>query len=249
MTTYQDLKNRTILITGGANGLGEAMVRAFASQGSSVHFCDIDTLKGAAVAAETGSLFTEVDISDPEAAAVWIDTAASLTGSVDCLVNNAARDPRIDLADTTVDQWDRLVALNIRSQYFAAQAVVPHMRANAGATIINFSSITALLGQADVPAYVATKSATIGLTRSLANILGKEKGIRVNTITPGAVMTERQLAEIVTPETKRMLSEVQAIPDLVQPDEIADVALFLASSASRAITGQQMLTDHGWHFI
>ena len=146
--------------------------------------------------------------------------------------------------ELTTQQWDNVFALNIRSFVITAQQSRQYMSAGGG-SIINFSSITHHLSPAAMSAYVATKSGIIGLTRSLARELGPER-IRVNTLAPGWIMTERQLQQFVTPAVKRMLKKEQCIPDLIQPEEIADVALFLASDASSAITGQELLADRGW---
>jgi NAD(P)-dependent dehydrogenase (short-subunit alcohol dehydrogenase family) len=246
---YPDLNNKTILITGGANGIGEAMVRAFTAQNARVHFCDIDEKGGAALQTDLpgNATFSKVDLTDTGAIKSWINsTTASGDTPVHTLINNAARDPRISLEEMTPTQWDDLIALNLRAYFFTAQAAVPHMPVDGTGSIINFSSITAHIAPPDVPAYVATKSGIIGLTRSLARSLGAEKHIRVNTISPGWIMTERQCKEFVTREVADEILGLQAIPKLLQPDDIADVALFLASSASRALTGQELIADRGW---
>ena len=172
----------------------------------------------------------------------WHDLAKR-HGDIHVLINNAARDPRIALEDVTAKVWDDLIAGNIRAYFIACREASPHLAK--GASIVNFSSITFYTAPVNMSAYVATKAAAIGLTRSLARELGPRR-IRVNTISPGWIMTERQLSDHVTPAVKRQIRREQCIPDLNQPDEVADVALFLASDASRAVTGQEILVDRGW---
>ncbi|MDF1815844.1 MAG: SDR family NAD(P)-dependent oxidoreductase [Verrucomicrobiales bacterium] len=239
---YHDLSGKTVVITGGANGIGAAMVRKFQLQESVVHFCDIDVAKGEALAGQFANVhFSKVDLRKPEEIQDWI----SGIELIDVLINNAANDPRIPLRDLTVDQWDELIALNLRSQMLTIREAVDRFRKPA--SIINFSSITFHLGPVEMAAYVATKGGILAMSRSLARELGKE-GIRVNTISPGWIMTERQLEQFVDDDTKALIRERQCIPDLLQPDEIADVALFLASSSSGALTGQELLADRGWYF-
>ena len=241
--SYSDLAGKVVLITGGANGIGAAMVRRFASQGASVYFCDIDVEAGKSLATLTETHFRKVDLTRDKDIKGWIERIVSRESRVDVLVNNAARDPRIPLEELTSKQWDDLFSLNIRAMVFTAKYGSEYMPK--GASIINFSSITHHLSPAAMSAYVATKSGIIGLTRSLARELGP-KHIRVNTLAPGWIMTERQLDEFVTPSVKRMLKKEQCIPELIEPSEVAEVALFLASQTSRAITGQEILVDRGW---
>jgi NAD(P)-dependent dehydrogenase (short-subunit alcohol dehydrogenase family) len=245
MSHYNDLNDKVVVITGGANGIGAAMVRQFAGQGSRVCFCDIDAAAGKSLQSELGrsTNFRKVDLTREADIVKWIDRVAADEDRIDVLINNAARDPRIALEAMTTKQWDEIFALNIRAFMLTVQAAVPYLPR--GASIINFSSITHHLSPAEMSAYVATKSGIIGLTRSLARELGP-KHIRVNTLAPGWIMTERQLKEFVTPAVKRMLKKEQCIPELLQPVEIANVALFLASDSSAAITGQELLADRGW---
>jgi NAD(P)-dependent dehydrogenase (short-subunit alcohol dehydrogenase family) len=235
-----------VVVTGGAGGIGRAMVEAFARQRSRVFFCDVDEAAGRELAAESDGVdFQKVDLADPVQPVDWVAKIANKTQRIDVLVNNAARDPRIPLAEMTVAAWDDLFALNLRAYFLMAQSVAPWMDKHGGA-MVNFSSLVHHLPSALMPAYVATTSGIIGLTRALARDLGHRR-IRVNTLAPGWVMTERQMAEYVTPEAqKRLLHEQQSIPELISPAEVADVALFLASDASRAMTGQELLVDRGW---
>jgi NAD(P)-dependent dehydrogenase (short-subunit alcohol dehydrogenase family) len=246
VATYDDLKDKVVVITGGANGIGEALVRRFADQAARVHFCDLDADAGLALQASTQNRtsFTPVDLTREEEVRRWIDQVASRDKRIDVLINNAARDPRIDLEDITMREWDSIFALNLRAYVIAIQQSVRYITSGEG-SIINFSSITHHLSPARMSAYVATKSGIIGLSRSLARELGP-KGIRVNTLSPGWIMTKRQLKQFVTDDVRKMLSEQQCISRLIEPAEIAEVALFLASQASTAITGQELLADRGW---
>jgi D-xylose 1-dehydrogenase len=242
---YSELKDRTVLLTGGANGIGAATVRAFQAQGARVEFCDVDAAAGQKLARQLGDdvAFAKVDLLKEREVKNWIAKVAKQHGRIDVLVNNAAADPRIPLGKMSVADWDALFALNLRSFFLCCREAVPAMPA--GASIINLASVTFHNAPAEMSAYVATKGGILGFTRSLARELGPRR-IRVNAVSPGWTMTERQLQQFVTPTVKRMIRESQCVPDLIQPDEIASVILFLASDASRAITGQEILADRGW---
>ena len=245
MATYAELAGRTVLITGGANGIGQAMVEAFHVQGATVSFCDMDEAGGKRLAKRLAKRaeFTKVNLLRELEINRWIAKVAKRHGSIDVLINNAARDPRIKFEDVSSKDWDDLFAGNLRAYFLTCREASPHLVK--GASVINFSSITRFNGPEEMSTYVATKAGAIGLSRSLARELGPRR-IRVNTISPGWIMTDRQLDEHVTPAIKRELRKIQCIPDLNQPDEVADVALFLASDASRAVTGQDILVDRGW---
>ena len=245
MATYAELAGRTVLITGGANGIGQAMVEAFHVQGATVSFCDMDEAGGKRLAKRLAKRaeFTKVNLLRELEIKRWIAKVAKRRGSIDVLINNAARDPRIKFEDVSSKDWDDLFAGNLRAYFLTCREASPHLAK--GASVINFSSITRFNGPEEMSTYVATKAGAIGLSRSLARELGPRR-IRVNTISPGWIMTDRQLDEHVTPAIKRELRKIQCIPDLNQPDEVADVALFLASDASRAVTGQDILVDRGW---
>lgn len=240
-----ELRDKTVLVTGGANGIGAAMVRAFHGQGARVAFCDRDAKAGRALAAALGpaARFKRVDLVREKQIQAWIKDITRKWKTIDVLINNAARDPRIPLAETTARQWDDLFAANLRAYFLAARETVPFMKP--GSSIVNVSSITFHIAPAQMTAYVATKGGVQGFTRSLARELGPRR-IRVNTLSPGWIMTERQLREFVTPAVKRLIRRSQCVPDLLQPEDIADVALFLAGDASRALTGQEILADRGW---
>ena len=243
MPAYPEHKDAVVLVTGGANGIGAATVEAFREQQARVFFCDTDARAGRARAKATGATFARVDLRNEREVKRWVAEAARKTGSIDVLVNNAATDPRIPLQDLTGERWDELFAINLRSAFLCSRECAPHMRA--GASIVNLASITWHLAPPQMTAYVATKGGMLGFTRSLARELGPRR-IRVNAVSPGWIMTERQLREYVTPAVKRLIRQSQSVPDLIQPEEIAEVILFLASDGAAAITGQEILADRGW---
>jgi len=243
--TFPDLRGKTALVTGGANGIGAALVRAFVAQGSQVFYCDVDRKAGRALEAslESQATFSRVDLTREQEICTWVRRVAQESRQVDVLVNNAAQDTRIPFRTMSATQWDHLHALNLRAYFLTAREASRRMKR--GGAIINFASIVFHAGPAELTAYTASKGGVIGFTRSLARALGPQR-IRVNTLSPGWVMTARQLEMYVTPAVKRHIRKAQCTPDLIQPEEIADVALFLASNASRAITGQEILADRGW---
>jgi NAD(P)-dependent dehydrogenase (short-subunit alcohol dehydrogenase family) len=246
MATYEDLRERRVLVTGGANGIGAAIVRAFHAQGARVHFCDTDAAAGRAMARELGKevTFARVNLTREAEIVRWVQTLTRDGEPLDALINNAARDPRMKLERMSAEDWDALFATNLRAYFLMAREVAPHLADGSGA-IVNFSSLTFHTAPTEMSAYVATKAGIIGFTRALARELGP-RGIRVNAISPGWIMTERQMRQFVTPAVKRLIRTAQCIPELLQPEEIAEVALFLASAASRALTGQELLADRGW---
>lgn len=246
---YVDLKDQCVIITGGATGIGEALVRAFAAQESHVHFCDIEEEAGRELAKTLGEnvQFSNVDLTEEAEVVRWIKEIADEHQKIKVLLNNAAQDSRVSLEDTTMDRWDALTKVNLRAAYLCTQQAFPYMKNNA-ASIINFGSVTFQLGEAGLSAYVTAKGATVAMSRSLARELGPHH-IRVNTLSPGWVMTEKQLRLHVNDEVKEMLFRDQCIPTLIEPEEIAEVALFLASEASLAITGQNIAVNRGWTHI
>ena len=199
---HPSLEDRVVFISGGATGIGEALVIAFHAQGARVGFCDLDASAGVALAARlTGRnapLFLTCDVTEVAALHGAVDAVRKRFGPISVLVNNAANDRRHDMADVTSEDFDRLVAVNFKHQFFAAQAVAGDMRSLGGGSIINFGSISWMIKGAGYPVYQACKAAARGLTRSLARDLGKQN-IRVNSIVPGWVMTERQLRLWVKP--------------------------------------------------
>jgi NAD(P)-dependent dehydrogenase (short-subunit alcohol dehydrogenase family) len=241
---YPSLEGRVVLVTGGATGIGAAMVRGFRRNGAAVAFLDIDEGAGAALAAETAALFLPCDLTDIPALRAAVAAVEARLGPVAALVNNAANDQRQHLADLTPEDWDASQSVNLRHHAFAAQAVAPGMRAAGGGAIVNLSSVAWEFGAPEMLAYVTAKAAVIGLTRALANALGPDR-IRVNAIAPGAVMTERQMRLWHTPESKARLVGMQAIPSDLLEEDIAAAALFLCSDDSRMITKQCLTVDGG----
>jgi NAD(P)-dependent dehydrogenase (short-subunit alcohol dehydrogenase family) len=250
-TSYAGLADRVVLITGGASGIGAAFVRAFAAQRARVAFLDIDQTAGAALAAEVAAacgaapLFVPCDLLDIDALRAAMAEVRRSLGDAAVLVNNAANDQRQVLAEVTSAEFDWMVGVNLKHVFFAAQAVVPQMQARGGGSIINMSSIAWMRGAPALPVYAAAKAAIVGFTNSLARSVGPDR-IRVNAIAPGMVITERQ-RRLWYPD-ERQIAEMrtrQAIPDAVTPEDIANMALFLASDDSQRITRQCFLVDAG----
>ena len=249
-TIYPSLKGRAVFITGGASGIGRTMVERFAAQHAVVKFVDIDTVAGERLAAElaaTGATvsFATCDVREIAGLQTAIDTFATQQGGIDVLVNNAARDDRHAVADVDVGYWDERMQVNLRHQFFAAQAVHQAMVRRGGGSIINFGSIVVQMADASAVAYVTAKAAVYGMTRSLARAYGKDR-IRVNCLVPGWVMTERQVTLWLDEAGEQRIKERQCLPDKVMPDDIANMALFLASDDSRSCTAQSFVVDAGW---
>ncbi len=229
-----------MLVTGGASGIGAAIVRGFARNGAQVVVVDIDREAGEAVAEELGVRFLACDLTDVAA----LRAAAAAAGPVTVLINNAANDQRYAVEEITPEQWDAAQAVNLRHQFFMAQAVVAGMRAAGGGSIVNLSSVAWRRGPDGMLAYATAKAGVVGLTNALATALGGD-GIRVNAIAPGAVMTPRQLQLWHTPESRQRLVGAQAIPQDVTERDVAAAALFFAADDSRMITRQCLYVDAG----
>jgi NAD(P)-dependent dehydrogenase (short-subunit alcohol dehydrogenase family) len=242
---YPDLRDRAVLITGGASGIGEGLVQAFAAQGSRVGFIDIAEEAGTALAARTGASFARADLTRTDDLRAAIAGLRATLGPFTVLLNNAASDERHRLEDVDDAYFDARIAVNLKHQVFATQAVLPDMIAAGGGSVVMFGSHSWMLGMGGMPLYSASKSAILGLTRALARDYGRH-GIRVNHFAPGWTMTERQLTRWLTPEADAMRAERQALPDRLYPADIARVALFLASDQSKAITAQTIVADAGW---
>ena len=246
---YPDLENRSVLVTGGGSGIGEAIVRAFARQKSKIGFIDINAEASRKLAdelkAEGASIhFEHCDLTDIAALRRSIAQIKERHGPIAVLVNNAAHDERHKTEEVTPEYWDGRIAVNLRHQFFAAQAVLPDMKQNGGGSIINFGSTSWMVGQGGMVAYTACKSAVLGLTRSLARDFGPYN-IRVNAIAPGWVLTERQRALWLTPEKHAQLLEAQCLKRDLTGEDVARVVLFLASDEAGAITNQHFLVDGG----
>lgn len=247
---YPSLVDRTVLVTGGATGIGETLVREFAQQGAQVGFVDIAREAGGALARELAGgrhapLFVEADLTDIAALERAIAAVRERFGPVTVLLNNAANDQRHKIEDTTPEYWDRAVAVNLKHQFFAARNVAADMKQAGGGSIVNFGSISWKLKQGGMPAYTTSKAAVQGLTRSLARDFGPFN-IRVNTLVPGWVMTEKQLRMWVTDEGRAEIARGQCIDRPLMPQHIAHMALFLAADDSAMCTAQDFVVDGGW---
>ena len=248
---YPSLSGRSVFITGGGSGIGESLVRHFAAQGSRVAFVDIAEqpsralVQSIAATGHAAPLFIGCDVRDTGALQAAIAEASHRHGPVTVLCNNAGNDDRHQTETVDVAYWDDRMAVNLRHQFFAAQAVIAGMKGSGGGSIINFGSITWMVGDPDCPAYVTAKAAIWGMTRALAREFGPS-GIRVNCLVPGWVMTERQKQLWLTPEGERQIEERQCLPQRLQPHDIARMALFLAADDSAMCTSQQFVVDGGW---
>lgn len=247
---YPSLKDKSILITGGASGIGAAIVEAFASQGAKVAFVDIlddvaDKLC-TEVLKKTGvkPVYRHVDIADSEKLQTVVHDIAKETGSLDILVNNAASDTRHSPLEISVEFWRKCMAINLDAAFFAMQAAIPLMQKAGGGSIINLSSINVYLGLEEMPGYITAKAGIIGLTKSLARQYGRDR-IRINAILPGWVATERQLATWYTPEEEARWATLTGLKDRILPSDVANLALFLAADVSNRITGQEFIIDAG----
>ncbi|MGO4448167.1 SDR family NAD(P)-dependent oxidoreductase [Phyllobacterium sp. TAF24] len=248
---FPDLKNRSILITGGGSGIGAALTEGFVRQGSRVAFVDIaDDASHALVERldkEYGNkpLYLNTDLRDIEALRAAVAKAIAAHGPVTVLVNNAAWDDRHDIDDVTVEYWDKNQSINLRPQFFTAQAVAPGMRQSGGGSIVNFTSTSFMINQGNFPSYTAAKAGIIGLTKGLAGRLGPEN-IRVNAIAPGWVITERQRELWVTDDSLKAHIDKQVLKEEIQPGDMVGPCLFLASDAARMLTAQTLIVDGGY---
>jgi NAD(P)-dependent dehydrogenase (short-subunit alcohol dehydrogenase family) len=250
LATYPSLAGKTVLVTGGASGIGDAIVRAFAGQGARVGFVDILEKEGTALTAEIAAQgakveFIATDITDTQALQASIAQIASALGPIEILVNNAANDTRHDWQSETPESFDARLAVNLKHQFFAIQAVAPGMIKAGGGAIVNFGSISWRIGMGGMPGYTASKAAIEALTRSFARDLGPHR-IRVNCVLPGWVMTRRQLELWVDENAAKTIKERQCLPDRIQPDDLARMVLFLTSDESRMCTSQCFVVDGGW---
>jgi D-xylose 1-dehydrogenase len=249
--SYPSLEGRVVFVTGGGSGIGASIVEHLCAQQARVAFVDIDrTASPALVATIEGHghptpLFLPCDLRDVAALRAAIAEARGRLGPIRALVNNAANDERHALDAVTPEYWDDRFAVNLRHQFFAAQAVAPDMAAAGGGSIVNLGSTSWMIGQGGMPAYLTAKSAVAGLTRALARDLGP-LGIRVNCIVPGWIMTERQIQRWLTPEGEQELMRRQCLKRKLVPEDIARVVLFFAADDSGACTNQSYVVDGGW---
>lgn len=247
--TYPSLQNKSVFVTGGASGIGAAIVQAFAAQGSKVGFVDFDSGRGEALAAALRAdgarvLFEVCDLRDIDALGRAFAALAVAQGGAAVLVNNAARDDRHKWEDVTPEYYDERIATNLRHMFFAIQAVAPAMIDAGGGSIINLGSDSWWRAGGGFPVYTTSKAAVHGLTRGMARDLGKHR-IRVNTLVPGWTMTERQKALWVTPEGLARQLEAQCLPDPIEPVYVARMALFLAADDSAMCTANNYMVEAG----
>ena len=244
--TYPSLAGTTVLISGGASGIGADTVRAFAAQGAKVGFLDFDAEASAAMKAETdGTVDYEIcDLRDIDALRKAVAALKSRLGPAQVLVNNAARDDRHDWRDVTPEYWDERMATNLRHMFFAIQAVAPDMIEAGSGSIVNVGSNSWWEAGGGFPAYATAKSAVHGLTRTMARDLGDHR-IRVNTVVPGWIMTDRQKELWATPEALEKHRDRQCLPDLVDPVYVVRMIVFLASDDAAMCTASNFMVDAG----
>jgi NAD(P)-dependent dehydrogenase (short-subunit alcohol dehydrogenase family) len=249
--SYPSLRDRVVLVTGGASGIGEKIVDAFARQGSRVVFLDIQDDAAAQVIrnlqanSDLAPTYYRCDVTDVGALRTCVEDVASSFGVIDVLVNNAGNDVRHSIDEVTPEFWDRAIAVNLKHQFFLSQAVIPIMKKAGAGSIINMSSIAWAITSVGLPVYVAAKAAIVGLTRALARELGP-LNIRVNCVMPGAIETERQKQLWFTEAYKAEILGRQALKRMILPEEVARLVLFLAADDSGAITNQSYVIDGGW---
>ncbi|MFS4582409.1 SDR family NAD(P)-dependent oxidoreductase [Phaeobacter sp. C3_T13_0] len=246
--TFPDLDGASVFITGGGSGIGAALTEGFLRQGAKVAFVGrsdasefVDRMES-----ETGNLplFIPCDITDIPSLKAAIEQAAAAHGPITKLVNNAANDQRHATLDVSEDFWDWAQAINLKAYFFACQAVLPGMQTVGGGSIVNFTSISYMMGNDGYPAYTTANSGINGMTRSLAREFGSDR-IRINSLAPGWVLTDKQLDKWATPNALAAHLERQCLKDHLAPQDIVGSALFLASATSRMITGQTLVVDGG----
>ncbi|KAI5464425.1 hypothetical protein BGZ63DRAFT_377634 [Mariannaea sp. PMI_226] len=253
---YPSLAGRVVVITGGAMGIGACMVEHFAQQGSQVIFLDIldevalklvEKISGAGVTHTP--IFHHCDVTDIKGGLQPV--ASKILSSfpkVHVLINSAAGTPgktQNQTMNITVEVWDQQIAVNLRHHFFLTQALMPGLLASGSASVINMGSISWAIPATGVLPYITSKAAVVGLTRTLAHEFGPQ-GIRVNSIMPGSIGTEREKRDVLTPEYKALVLGRQAIKELLQPAHVARLALWLASDDSNGMTNQSIAMDGGW---
>jgi NAD(P)-dependent dehydrogenase (short-subunit alcohol dehydrogenase family) len=249
--SYPSLEGRTVLITGGGSGIGAALVEQFALQGAKVAFLDVAVQVSEELVEELAGrcahrpVFQLCDLTDIGALRDAVAAVTAACGTPTVLVNNAGSDDRHAFAEVTPEYWDQRIAVNLKHQFFAAQAAAPGMKDAGGGAIINMSSIAWMIPSGSLSVYTTAKAAIVGMTRSMAHDLG-EAGIRVNCVLPGAILTERQRRLWMSPEYEREVLSRQCIKRHILPEEVARLVLFLAADDSEAMTNQNYVIDGGW---
>ncbi len=247
-TRYASLEDKVVVITGGASGIGADLVAAFSQQASRVHFLDIDSHAGAAVAEASGAQFHFIDLRDIPALREAIASIAEQEGGIDVLINNAARDDRHDTFAVEPEGWRASLEVNLDHQFFASQAVAALMKSQAGGNIILTSSTSFMKGRPGMVGYTTAKAAIVGLSQTLARELGPS-GIRVNCIVPGAISTPRQQALWRTPQSEQEINAMQSLDITLEGRDVAAMALFVASDDARGCTGALFFVDAGIRLV
>jgi NAD(P)-dependent dehydrogenase (short-subunit alcohol dehydrogenase family) len=248
---YPSLVDKVVFVTGGGSGIGASVVEHFCAQQANVTFVDIDAAASAALCARIDGSgariprFVHCDLRDIALLQAIVRRVGDESGSITVLVNNAANDDRHKATDVTLDYWNDRIAVNLRHQFFAAQAVYPQMKAAGGGSIINFGSISWMNSEGGYNAYTTSKAAVHGMTRGLARDWGVER-IRVNTVVPGWVLTQRQIDLWLDADGERQLFENQCIKEKLYPPDIARMVLWLGADDSRMCTAQNFIVDAGW---
>ena len=251
LAKYGSLQGKRVFITGGGSGIGESLVAEFAAQGALVAFVDIAVEASEALcrrlaeAGLTAPLFRHCDITDIASLQAVMAELAQKLGDFDILVNNAANDQRHQAQDVTLEYWNERIAINQRPMFFTCQAVFEGMKRQGGGSIINVSSISWHMKSGGYPVYATTKAAVVGLTRGLARDYGAHN-IRVNTVTPGWVMTQRQIELWVDEAAEVEIKKSQCLPSKLMPQDIAAMVLFLASDDGAMCSSQEFIVDAGW---
>jgi NAD(P)-dependent dehydrogenase (short-subunit alcohol dehydrogenase family) len=244
--SFHSLRGRSVIVTGGASGIGADMVRAFAQQGCVVGFLDLDDAAGTALAASLRNVhFEPCDVTDVSALQAAVVAVMQRIGGADVLVNNVANDERHTIESVSPEYFDERVAINLRPHFFATQAVLSSMRSRGGGSIVNIGSGSWKIKGSGYSVYATCKSAMLGLTRCLARELGRDN-VRVNCVVPGWVMTERQVSLWLDAAGERAMDESHSIPGRIVGADIAHMALFLAADTARMVTAQEFVVDAGW---
>jgi NAD(P)-dependent dehydrogenase (short-subunit alcohol dehydrogenase family) len=248
---YPSLRDRVVVVTGGASGIGEAIVEAFAAQGARLAFIDVQddaaeqVMRRIESSGHAAPLYYHCDLTDNGALQRTAEEILAKFFSVDVLVNNAGNDTRHSIEEVTSASWDQSIAINLKQQFFMAQFVVPAMKKAGRGSIINMSSIGWVIPSTNMPVYVTAKAAIVGMTRTLAHEVGAHN-IRVNCVMPGAILTERQKQLWFTESYRAEILASQALKRMILPEDVARLVLFLASDDSSAITSQSYVIDGGW---
>lgn len=247
---YPSLEDKVVFISGGNSGIGASFVEHFAHQGAKVAFIgrgeeSAREVIAACKGAKHAPRFEICDVTDVKALRATIDGFASELGEFNVLINNAANDDRHKTEDVTEDYWERMLAVNLKHYFFATQAVLPGMRRQRWGSIINIGSISWMLKNPDYPVYAMCNAAILGLSKVQATEFGPDR-IRVNSLTPGWVMTQKQIDKWLTPEGEADMMNGQALKEKLFPPDIARMALFLAADDSHLITAQDYIVDAGW---